>query len=307
MTGPSGNPARRAQQEGQQVGALFHGGVPGLQPGDLLVSAAARGADYAYHSPTAVYRRDRVYLTTEREMAEFWAAQYLDDDGRLVPGDVYQAQAIGPLRPDSDFPRYPDTYLSAREARVLRVVARAVKLSEPEHNARLRRQQSWGLDPMYDAQEFMLPSPQMRDAGVTEEYLRLFGPGLMPEHIDGRGQVKDGTGRVTLAALISRTAALDRSHQIIQADVRRGLLPHRQLCWRCHCGVDGTGGHAAVAHQLVAGPTLSPSQRTETLPAAWLCHSLATADVSPYAIEPDLPPYNAARWSVDSPADRRQG
>lgn len=45
------------------------------------------------------------------------------------------------------------------------------------------------------------------------------------------------------------------------------------------------------------GPPLSPSQITEMIPTAWICHVLAARGVSPYAVRGDLPTYDSRRWA----------
>lgn len=47
----------------------------------------------------------------------------------------------------------------------------------------------------------------------------------------------------------------------------------------------------------LAAPPLSPCETGELMPAAWICWTLAGRAVTAYAVEHDLPRYDAARWS----------
>lgn len=79
----------------------FHGGYPGLKPGDHILPPDLSGTDRRLSSyaaeivgadhPTA--RTDVVYLTTERNVARAYAAFYPD-------GALYQALPVGPVEPD---------------------------------------------------------------------------------------------------------------------------------------------------------------------------------------------------------------
>jgi len=53
----------------------YHGGVPGLRPGDYLVPPAEHGGP-SLHGYGSVGRRDRVYVTTLLEDARLFAAGY---------------------------------------------------------------------------------------------------------------------------------------------------------------------------------------------------------------------------------------
>ncbi len=96
----------------------WHGGFPGLKPGDLIIppteSGAARtltgyrslpgyGADHI--------RPDRVHLTTERGSAKAFAAAYPN-------GALYQAEPIGEIEADPDA---PDEAIRCERARVISV------------------------------------------------------------------------------------------------------------------------------------------------------------------------------------------
>jgi hypothetical protein len=80
----------------------WHGGAPGLNPGDKLLppdltgtshtlSAYVTDADNAPHAQ----RRDLVYVTTSKAVARAYAAFYLD-------GALYEVAPADPIEPDPD-------------------------------------------------------------------------------------------------------------------------------------------------------------------------------------------------------------
>lgn len=96
---------------------FFHGGVPGLQPGDWILPPDLTGAtgtlsDYAAEldAPHGT-RRDVVYVTTRAGIARFFAALYPD-------GAVYRVTPDGPLTPDLDAPA---TAFTTPRARIIAV------------------------------------------------------------------------------------------------------------------------------------------------------------------------------------------
>lgn len=121
---------------------LFHGGVPGLRPGDLIEPGHSRKvhdgctwcASRATIPPTLdglPLHEDRVYLTPERSYARYYASLY----GR---GDLYQVEPIGHLQQSTE-----DTVetWTAPAAHVIVAVDRAVLLTMGE---RRRLHRAWG-------------------------------------------------------------------------------------------------------------------------------------------------------------------
>lgn len=97
---------------------LFHGGVPGLSPGDLILPPAVTGQELhtsSLREATRDYSTRRVYVTTGLDYAQLFA--------HLRDGAVYEVQPIGAVRPDEDSRVAPSW--SCRRARVLRVVVEA--------------------------------------------------------------------------------------------------------------------------------------------------------------------------------------
>lgn len=123
----------------------FHGGIPGLRPGDLLTphrpnildgcpvcAARAQGLTATLDGkpidpPTG--RPDRVYITTDREYARFYAS-------RWWYGDLYVVEPVGDIEPSSEDP-FPTWCVL--EARVASVYDRAVQLNPGQRKRLLRR------------------------------------------------------------------------------------------------------------------------------------------------------------------------
>lgn len=125
---------------------LFHGGVPGLRPGDLLVGgssrrshdgcpfceARARGEGviidgHVVDGPSSY--PDRVYVTTDRCYGRFYASLY-------GYGDLYRVEPVGEMVPSAEdhFPTW-----TVAQARVRSVVERAVLLSRSQRRQMLKR------------------------------------------------------------------------------------------------------------------------------------------------------------------------
>ncbi len=119
---------------------LFHGGAPGLRAGDLirpghsrqgrddcpLCVARAAGGPVSIDGPSL--HADRVYLTTVRLYAAFYASLY----GR---GDLYRVEPVGEVERSTE--DSIETYL-APAARVIAAVDRAVLLTWTERRRLFR-------------------------------------------------------------------------------------------------------------------------------------------------------------------------
>lgn len=80
----------------------FHGGIPGLKPGDLILPPDKTGTTRTLSryvtetdGPDFARRTDVVYLATERQIARAYAAFYPD-------GALYIAIATSPVDSDPD-------------------------------------------------------------------------------------------------------------------------------------------------------------------------------------------------------------
>lgn len=121
---------------------LFHGGAPGLRPGDLIEPGHARkpldGCGWCAARPVLpptldgnAGHADQVYLTPHRLYARYYASLY----GR---GDLYQVEPLGELARSTE-----DTVETWRApaARILVAVDRAILLTTAE---RRRMYRQWG-------------------------------------------------------------------------------------------------------------------------------------------------------------------
>lgn len=111
----------------QRPPRYWHGGFPGLRPGDFIVSAIESGTTrsltgYGTQPGYSVdhVRPDRVHLTAERASAKAFAAAYPD-------GALYQAEPIGEIEPDPDAPAEA---IRCERARVITVYDPCVRWAE---------------------------------------------------------------------------------------------------------------------------------------------------------------------------------
>ena len=124
----------------------YHGGVPGLRPGDLITPHAPNVVDgcaicatkAAGHQPYVpglgnvdpiTVRPDRIYITTDRDYARFYASKY-------PRGDLYTVEAVGELEV-SEEDHFPSWTVPA--ARVRHVYDRYVQLTAGQRRSLLRR------------------------------------------------------------------------------------------------------------------------------------------------------------------------
>lgn len=115
---------------------LWHGGKPGLSPGDLLLPPCETGVLTRVDLLTAAgiitpdwmdadrNRRDRVYLTRDRELARAYAYSWEWD--QLGRGALYIARPVGPSWPDPDL---LDHSIECERAEVVAVYDPAVQMS----------------------------------------------------------------------------------------------------------------------------------------------------------------------------------
>lgn len=76
----------------------YHGGVPGLKVGDMILPSCETGApSTADYGAAIVCRRDRVYVSTVFQDALVFAAMHQSGDGR-----IYEVEPVGELVPDND-------------------------------------------------------------------------------------------------------------------------------------------------------------------------------------------------------------
>ncbi|WP_338683866.1 hypothetical protein QD712_25620 [Streptomyces acidiscabies] len=117
------------------MSVYFHGGYPGLKPGDLILPPDLSGTDHRLSrtaaelgGPAYSTRTDVVYVTTGRDVARAFAAFYPD-------GALYRVQPHGDLEPDPDS-GIPGLSWQCPTAEVIAVVDPAVLF-------RTRRPERW--------------------------------------------------------------------------------------------------------------------------------------------------------------------
>ncbi|MFJ3490617.1 hypothetical protein [Leifsonia aquatica] len=111
---------------------LFHGGVPDLAIGELLLPPSVTGVEsLAAVSARAGLRnittnRDLVYVTIERRLAVLYAAHWAHLDRGSGRGWVYRValDEEHTLAPDSDLPRGPFVSFQVPRARVAAILDR---------------------------------------------------------------------------------------------------------------------------------------------------------------------------------------
>ncbi|MFD3452763.1 hypothetical protein ACFWVC_11310 [Streptomyces sp. NPDC058691] len=123
----------------------FHGGVPGLRPGDLITPHPPRAVDGCAiceartQGLTATLngqpidppngRPDRVYIATDRDYGRFYASL-------SWYGDLYTVEPVGEMKPSTE-DHFPTWCVPA--ARVVSVYVRAVRLTPGQRRSLLRR------------------------------------------------------------------------------------------------------------------------------------------------------------------------
>ncbi|MET8098126.1 NUDIX hydrolase [Streptomyces sp. NPDC005236] len=107
-----------------RVGPFFHGGVPGLVPGDKILPPSVTGSPRTTKTSGAAasylrfVRDDLAYFSSALWLAAFHATAYPD-------GGLYEVQLHGEITPD---PHTPGNGWCARSATVVRVVEPVVEM-----------------------------------------------------------------------------------------------------------------------------------------------------------------------------------
>lgn len=162
----------------QLSGATFwHGGAPGLQIGEVLLTAQAAVVAGRVDTAHALQRgyadgttdRRRVYFTTDREMARGYCGLYKVD--AETSGALYRVQPIGAVEVDPDFEGRNVSWC-APGARILAVEEEQVDVDEFGAMERIGPYMAWkNGDPIYSPAGHFLPSPEMGQYGITAPWL----------------------------------------------------------------------------------------------------------------------------------------
>lgn len=122
---------------------FFHGGVPGLKPGQKILSRAAlpewRGREPMYDDRTATELGDNgtyTHITTDQDVARAYAGEYCHLANNRKPGTLYEVTPIGEVDADPDWSGFPLKFLRARAARIVTVIEDNVFHTNPRYMAR---------------------------------------------------------------------------------------------------------------------------------------------------------------------------
>jgi hypothetical protein len=103
---------------------LWHGGAPGRRVGDLLLPPSQTGVISAVLQMSLEagmadisQRPDRVYVTTDRHLAEAWAGVWTPDGAKHGGGALYRVEAED-LEPDEDLLSLTGVSFQTAQARV---------------------------------------------------------------------------------------------------------------------------------------------------------------------------------------------
>lgn len=253
----SGTAPQTSDDEGTAP-TYFHGGVPGLAPGDHLHSATELGMQVVYNQPWfgagARYNQSKVYVTSHLGTAIGYAARYLVPGGNRTPGWVYEVEPIGPVEPDPDYGggARPDLASCCDGAVVVKVIERDVWLSEREQNKVIWPHYYWDTEHQIHAEDgTLLPSTQMVEHGVTQAYVDLLPKWIGLCEINGHGQMTVDGSMIQPEDVLARFDHLDlvdKSHIVKLVDRRA-----RPNVLRCSCGRTFTDRYAAAAHKVDTG------------------------------------------------------
>lgn len=158
--------ARRESRALLERTEFWHGGIGGLQVGDHLLAPVDTNSPLTVAGTIPEARADRVYFTTDRELARCFAAIVFSATGRSA---VYRVQPVGTVGVDPD---YPACGHHSRRARITAVDEVDVQLTDSERLQRTAAYLTWDDGrSMYDAEGHIQISRQMRSLGVTQGFL----------------------------------------------------------------------------------------------------------------------------------------
>ncbi len=159
---------RRAERDRWMGVNLWHGGVPGLGIGESLLAPADQPQMPLMSTPRflAEARADRVYFTTDIDLARVFAAAVFDAYGDSA---VYRVRPTGPTANDIDL---PNVSFHARSAQIVEVSERGVSMTPLEKKQMQARYQTWDDGrPMYDSSGRIQITRQLEALGMTQQDL----------------------------------------------------------------------------------------------------------------------------------------
>jgi hypothetical protein len=182
---------RRAARDAARNLVLWHGGVSGLAAGSrLLPPTHTNDANNVADMGVPDARRDRVYFTTDVELARVFAAAVSERSGHSA---LYRVEPVGQMDPDPDF---PEVGFQAKQALIAEVVENDVTLTKIEMLQRQRPYLTWQDGRyVYDERGRMLINPTAAEQGFAQhDFDELFGSWTPLEVAEG-----------TLTALLMRS------------------------------------------------------------------------------------------------------
>lgn len=233
----SGKAAKKARQDARNAPPTYwHGGQPGLTTGTVLVGrddASAHGVDSTRYDmqdgyALGVTKPNRVYFSSERELARGFASQFRIGDATTgiiyQHGSLYEIEPIGEVEEDEDFQGRGVSWC-APQARILRVVEPNVALSSYQATERIGPYMTWADgSPIYGAAGEYLPSPEQVAAGVFPVWQDTL-PAWTPHQFVGAWGAGDPSGDRPNSAVSPNVADPGReAHEV--------LLTHRNATSR---------------------------------------------------------------------------
>lgn len=127
---------------------LWHGGAPGREVGDELLPPSETGLEWTNDTngadagiPDPNYRRDRVYATTDRDLAHAFAGSWSKNPNHTGRGCLYEVEFDEP-EDDADLPHLPGVSYQAPRGRIAAVAQTNVVWQERRHLKVLARVQA---------------------------------------------------------------------------------------------------------------------------------------------------------------------
>ncbi|MET0887792.1 MAG: NAD(+)--rifampin ADP-ribosyltransferase [Mycetocola sp.] len=167
---------RRQAREVAARTTFWHGGVAGLQVGDRLLSPELTNAiSVSNYDPIA--RKNRVYFTTDRQLARAYASLMTEGLGH---GALYRVAPVGDTEADPDFPA---AGFQARSAFILEVEECDTLLSPSEAGRARQPYTTWDDGRlMWDRRGQMQLNRHMEAYGLNQGHLnRLLPLWVTPE------------------------------------------------------------------------------------------------------------------------------
>lgn len=189
--------AERREQRAAVASIIFwHGGVPGLAVGAMLLppNRVPRTGPEALVRHLPNYgehpgRPDRVYVTADRELARAFA--HRGENRKAGTGWVYQVIPVGPVEVDPDYAAYAADHVgvACSQARIVAIADSPVDMTKVQASAAAARYQTWDDGRlMYDQAGYINPSREMRQQGITKaDTVALWEPWTQWEEFSVQG------------------------------------------------------------------------------------------------------------------------